>query len=459
MENFANDIVSDVQKKISDGADELVGNALNNIAKYLPTDSEKENFLARIHEIKAEGIEAALNGEDYRQYLNRGAYETSVFLANHYAKEILERAKNKFPRGKTRDAIFSALQEMSRRGIEGLCGGESLEVVKNQLANIGREHFKKYVENQSKIWSKNFGNSLYRKIKFSGRGSRKKNQYLRKGRDIFADELAFQITDNFGAWLGGEKNFGDAVTDITVNTAKNSAVTYGKKYGEELARDAIKELSKVAEKKIANETARKVAVTNLNKLAKSDIVGFAGMAYDVGRALKQLIDGEISKTEFLRVVGEKGSSIVVGGVYGTVGGMIGMAVGGPLGAAIGSAVGSAIGYFATSVLFGSVMQAFEEAELSRQRYEAIHEFCEYSIREMERQRLQFEQDVAQFLSHRQQVIDTNLTAYEEAIKNNDFDRVSSALNGISEEFGGSLQFKTFNEFDDFMSDKNSVFEL
>ena len=96
MENFADDIVFDVQKKISDGADEIVGNALNNIAKYLPTDSEKENFLARIQEIKAEGIEAALNGEDYRQYLNRGAYETSVFLANHYAKEILERAKNKF---------------------------------------------------------------------------------------------------------------------------------------------------------------------------------------------------------------------------------------------------------------------------------------------------------------------------------------------------------------------------
>lgn len=111
MEDFINNVVGDVQQKISDGANELVGNAIDNIAKYLPTDSEKKNFLGRIHEIKAEGIEAVLNGEDYRQYLNRGAYETSVFLANHYAKEILERAKNKFSYGKTRDAIFSALSE------------------------------------------------------------------------------------------------------------------------------------------------------------------------------------------------------------------------------------------------------------------------------------------------------------------------------------------------------------
>ena len=49
-----------------------------------------------------------------------------------------------------------------------------------------------------------------------------------------------------------------------------------------------------------------------------------------------------------------------------------------------------IGYFATNCLFGSVMQAFEKAELSRKRYEMIHEFCEYQIREMKAQRKEFE---------------------------------------------------------------------
>ena len=78
---------------------------------------------------------------------------------------------------------------------------------------------------------------------------------------------------------------------------------------------------------------------------------------------------------------------------------------------------------------------------------------------MERQRQEFERNVAQFLSDRQQVIDTSLDAYERAIKNNDMDAMSSALNNIAEEFGGELQFKTKKEFGDFMKDKDSVFDL
>lgn len=452
MEEFINSVVDEVQQKISDGANELVGDAIDNIARYLPSDSEKQNFLNRIHEIKSDGIEAALNGEDYRKYLNQGAYETSVFLANHYAKEILERVKNEFPRGKTRDAIFTALQEMSHKGIEGLCSGESLEVVKRQLANIGREHMKKYVESQSRIWSKKVGNSIYRKIKFSGQGSRKKNKYLRAGRDIVADELAFQITDNFGAWLGGEKGFGDAVTDITVNTAKNSAVTYTKKQGAELAAEAVKTLAKQAEK----ELGKGMVSNGLKKLANANtLMTVAGVAYDVGKALKRLMDGEITKAEFLQIVGEKGTAAVISS-YIT---MIGGALGGPIGAAIGGAIGSALSYFSSSFIYSAFMQAAKEAELSRKRYEAIHEFCEYSIREMERQRLEFEAKVKDFLKARQLVIDTSLDNYERALKDNDFDAMSSALNDIAEEFGGELQFKTRSEFVDFMNDKNSVFEL
>ena len=443
VDNVTNDIVNDINQKISDGANKIVGNAINNIAKYLPTDSEKKNFLERIDKIKSEGIEAAINGEDYQKYLNRGAYETSVYLANHYAKEILERSKKEFPRGKTRDTIFAALDEMSRKGIEGLCSGQSLEVIKHQLSTIGKAHLQKYVESQSRIWSKNIGDNLYRKIRFSGRGSRKKNKYLREGRDIFAGELAFQITDNFGAFLGGEKDFGQAVTDLTVNTAKNTAVTYTKKHGAELAAETFKTLAKSAEKRIG-----KGMISNgLGKLANSNtLMTVANVAYDIGKELKRLMNGEITKAEFLQIVGEKGTAAVVSSVFTAMGTM----VAGPL---IGAAIGSAVGYFATSVLFSSVMQTFNEAELSRKRYEAIHEFCEYSIREMERQRLEFEAKVKEFLSERQFVIDTSLDNYERAIKNNDFRGMISSLESINLEFGGARnEFRNTSEFRAFLID-------
>ena len=350
----SNEIVNEINQKVSDSANEIVGNAIDRIAKYLPTDSSKKDFLVRMQEIKSEGIEAAINGDDYKKYLERGAYETSVYLANHYTDAALKRAAQEFPNGKIKSAIVDALQEMSTKGIESFCSGQSLEVIKQQLSNIGKAHFQQYVESQSKIWSKNIGNGVYRKIKFSGRGSRKKNQYLREGRDVVANELAFQITDNLGAFLGGEKNFSQAVTDLTVNTAKNSAVTYTKEQGAKICADAMKTLAEKAEKEIG----KGLVSGGLKKLANANtLMNVAGTAYDIGKALKQLMNGEITMAEFLSIVGEKGTAVVVSGVYATIGGGIGMAIGGPLGAKIGAAVGSAIGYFATSLLYGSVFQA------------------------------------------------------------------------------------------------------
>ena len=196
-------------------------------------------------------------------------------------------------------------------------------------------------------------------------------------------------------------------------------------------------------------------LTGLLKRMESKTLSVAGAAYDVGKALKRLMDGEITKAEFLQIVGEKGTAAVISSYTTMIGGLLG----GPIGAAIGGAIGSALSYFASSFIFNSLTQASREAELSRQRYEAIHAYCEYSIREMERQRLEFESKVQEFLGARQAVIDSSLDNYERAIKNNDFDAMSSALSEISEEFGGQLQFRSFQEFDEFMSDPNSVFKL
>lgn len=441
-----------IQQKISEGVNKIAENAIENIARRLPNDAEKQNFLERMKNIIAEGIDATINGQDYQKHLERGAYETSVFLANHYADAALKKVCNEFPRGKTRNAISDALQEISRRGIESLCSGNSLDAVKAELSAIAQSHFKNYVHEQAKIFSKDFGNNIYKNIKFSGRGSRAKNKNLRDGTNLFADEFAFQITDNVMDVLNGKKDFGNAAKDIVVNTAKNSAVTYTKRQGAELATNAIKELSKLAEKEIQNKLLREGATSIIGKLANSNtLMQVADAAYDIGKSLKRWLEGEISGTEFLREVGQKGTGIVVSGVFG----ILGTAVAGP----IGTAIGSAVGYFATNLLYGSVMQAFEEAELSRKRYEAIHAFCEESIREMEIQRLEFERNVAQFLSNRQAVIDTSLNDFEASMKMNDMTGVSAALNEIAMEFGGELQFKNRAEFDNFMLNDDSDFVL
>lgn len=449
-----------IQKKISDSTKKIFSEAIDNIAEQLPDDEAKEDFVKRMKKISAEGIDAVINGQDYQKYLEQGAYETSVWLANHYADTALNSVYEQLPEGKTRDKISDALNELTRKGIECFCRGESLEVIKAELSTIAKTHLKKYVKEQAKAFSKDTGKKIYTQLKFKGKGSREPNRYLKKATGMFSDELTLQITDNFGSWLDGRKNFGDATVDIAVNTTKNSAVSYTKEHGADLAAKALKELATRAEKEIKNQTIREGSVRVLNKLADSNtLTNIAGTVYDIGSAFKRLLKGEITEAEFLREIGEKGTSAVVSGVYATVGTTAGTLIAGPLGGAIGGAIGSAVGYFATNLLYGAVLQSLEEAKISHQRYEAMKAFCDYYIPEMERQRLEFKRKVAQFLSDRQQVIDTSLNRFEEAVRNKDFDGVSSALNNIAEEFGGSLQFKNFNELNRFMLDKNSTLVL
>jgi len=77
------------------------------------------------------------------------------------------------------------------------------------------------------------------------------------------------------------------------------------KQGAEICAEAVKTLAQKAEKEIG-----KGLVSNgLNKLANANtLMTAAGVAYDVGKALKQLMDGEITKAEFLQIVGEKGTA-------------------------------------------------------------------------------------------------------------------------------------------------------
>ena len=497
---------NEIQQKISLAASKLLGNAMNNIVKDLPVDS-KEEFFNLLMRIEEEGLDAVI--ENYQERLERGVYEFTVQVATHHADAALNKIYQKLPKGRTSDRIYYAMKELSDKGIEGLCSGKSLEEIKAELANISKAHFKSYVEEQAHIRTKSAGKKIYMSLKFKGRGSRSKNRYLRDATDLFANELAVQISDNIDAWIGGQQDLASATGNIFLYTAKNSIVQYTEKNskkiavevakeasklaekeiknktlrkattgvinkftdaidtknaptkkGTELAVEAVKELSKLAEKEIQNQTARQVVTGGLNKLANANtLMNVAGTVYDIGNAFKRLMNGEITKTEFLREIGEKGTGAVVSGVYATFGASLGTLIAGPLGGVAGGAIGSAVGYFANSLLYGSILKTFEDAELSRKQYETMHVFYEYYIDEMKRQRQEFEQKVAQFLSDRQQVIDASLNQFENAMQKKDFDSMSDALNNIAEEFGGKLQFRTFKEFDDFMSDPDSVFEL
>ena len=448
--------MEDVNDLIAQGAKRLLDNAVETIAKRLPNDDDKEAFLARIDAIELQGIKAVIQGQDYRKHMEQGAYETSVWLANHYADATLNHVAKNFPNGKAKNEIVAALRELSHTGIEGLCSGKSVAEIRDSLANCAKGQIQRYVVENSRKWAEHVGNSMYKTLKTSGKGSRKVNRYIKSGTNTLATEFGTQIIVNFSEVLSGDKNFSDAVYDTTVDTVKNASKQYVQKHGAEIMADACKELAKRAEREIKNKTLREVTTKGFSKLADANaIMQVAGAAYDVGKALKQLMDGEITKSEFLFIIGEKGTAFVVSSVF-TV---IGAGVGGPIGAAIGGAIGSAVSYFTTGFLYSSLMQAFSEAEMARKRYEAIHRYCENAIAQMESERQEFLRVTTELFANREQVVKSNLARYENALKQNNLDDVNSAFKNISEEFGTEWESVTRDEVRRLMTDKNAVLEL
>ena len=444
--------MDEINQAIAESAEEIFDEAMAKVAERLPEGAARSEFISNLRKFGRESIREIVSGGDYQKFVEQKAFDASKGLANGCANSVIQKVIKQLPRGRSRSILENTLTEMSQTGIEKFCSGDSLEAIKLELEEIAGRNASTYIQ----PYSDKFRKKIYSEVKISGSGSRKINRHIKVGAEIFTGALEEEIISAFGDVLSGRKNLSKVAEDLAVNTTKKTAVNFTKQQGSEIAAEAIKTLAKRAEKELQNTALKKLATNGLNALANSNtLMQFADTAYEVGKMLKKLMNGEISKAEFIQIIGEKGTAVVISS-YTT---MIGGVIGGPIGAAIGGAIGSALSYFASSFIYGSFMKTFSEAEISRQRYEAIHAYCEYSIREMEKQRLEFESKVQEFLGARQEVIDTSLDKYEKNLSSGDFDGMSAALNGIAEEFGGRLQFRTFAEFDDFMSDKDSAFDL
>lgn len=534
------------QEHIAFMASDMVNDALGYVMEQFPDDETREELQERLQNILADGVNAALNGDDYAEKMEQGSRETAAWAAKHYTEKALELLEEELPEGEKRDIIHSNLLAISQIGIEAICFGKDWETVSTKLAEQAKnaaseyakaqakdtgkqiasqaidslaEHFKDkgrgkgrtrknreiqafsdtlkknvaasiadsidatwegkelsavgadllkdtakrtaraYIERGSKGFAKMAGESIAGSLKTSGKGSRKINHQIKNAQGIFVEELGTNLADNLSQVIDGDKTLQDAALDVATETARGTAEKYVKGYGAEIAAEAAKQLSKAVQKKVKDKAMRDLALRGCEALKNPDtLMKNAQAMIAIGGSVKRFLNGEITKAAMLQEIGEEGSGVVMASAFGTIGMMAGGIFAGPLGMATGEAVGSMIGYYANGMLYGAVVQAFEEAEASRERYAFIHEFCEESIRSMEEQRLRFEQETAELFANREKIINDSFAKMGTALKTKDFEALSEALNQIAESFGGELQFKTEEELDAFM-DSDTNFNL
>lgn len=465
-------------------AKEATHEALDKAKEYLPESQYKAVICDNAEAVATDIIESVANGADMDELLEIYTEKASQAIKANAQREttkqinkaideavdyLADKAKDK-GRGKSRsrynkkvtlytERIRSELKDNAGNSVARILNGENFETVAADFASRTAKNIAQDILiDQTKEISQRAVRNGVKRLHISGKGSRKVNRRIDQAGVIVSDSLTSNISNGIIDVMSGEKELDEVVTDVAVNTAKDSARRYMEEHGAELAKEAIETITRKVAGKVGNQ-AVKMAITKAGtSLANvNTVTAVAGAIYDIGKSFKDFLNGDITKAELLRQIGEKGSAACLSSVYASVGAVAG-SVAGPIGTFVGAAIGSMVGYVASSMLYGSVLQAFEAEEAARVRAEQTHAFCEAAIRRMKAERAEFERQAEILFQKREAAFAAGFRQMEAALLDDDFDRFSSGLNEFANSFGQKLQFTTFEEFDTFMQ-SDEAFDL
>lgn len=103
--------------------------------------------------------------------------------------------------------------------------------------------------------------------------------------------------------------------------------------------------------------------------------------------------------------------------------------------------------------------AFAQRDLSKIKADEIQTLCEEILPSLIEDRVELEKLISQTYKDRKLTYEKSFQDFKQGISTNDVEKLISGLNKINSMYGKSLQFQTFDEFDEFMLNSNSVIKL
>ena len=398
--------------------------------------------------------------------------EQSIRIVNSAVDYTANRAKDK-SRGQRRSyrnrkiAQYSVELKMNLTNSLGsnieevFAGNKNLsEAICDVTYTAGRDTAVSFLQNEGATLVQSGMKKATNKLHVKGKGSRTINRHIDNFGSVASGQLVLSAGNHAQRFLNNEEDFSEATYGMLSDTAVMSVQTYVSQEGAVIASEAINALATRVMKDVGNKQVKTMTAKALAKYASAEaIAGTATTLIAMGGTIRQFVNGEISKAELLTQLGEQGTAVCLAETYGAIGMTLG-AVAGPLGMAAGAAIGSMAGYIASNLIYGSLLQAFKEAEAAKANYEKIHTFCEQAIRIRRERRRQFEIATKAFLERRQAVIDNSFATINAAFLSNDYEAFGRGLEQIAVEFGGDLgEFKNMDTLKEAMSDDSFVFEL
>ncbi|MMZ53905.1 hypothetical protein D1872_157130 [compost metagenome] len=269
----------------------------------------------------------------------------------------------------------------------------------------------------------------------------------------------FSTVQNLTSVIKGEKSVGAAVVDVAVDTVKGATFSYITTASASLVKAGLKEVGKRAATQSGKEVFAVLSKGNAPALIVTS-------TFEVYKSVKRYLDGELDAKGLVAELGEKGSGIVASTYGAELGTLIGAGIGSILFPGVGTAIGgvagglicSMVGYMVGTQLYHSTLQ-FLSMPIEAEKVRRAKEMCDQARKIMERERLELERQFEVYFAKRQIELRDHFEAMRGSILANDSEAIVRQLGSIAVMFGGTLRFKNFEEFDAFMLDEDTVFDL
>ena len=226
--------------------------------------------------------------------------------------------------------------------------------------------------------------------------------------------------------IDGKKDFDEAVKDITKTTGKSAITVYAATYGSTALKATMQNSSL--------SMARSLSNTGLPGAIVSTAISSVS-------ALGDFFNGKIDGVELLTRVGKNGMATVTSMAYGAVGQVL---IPIPVAGAI---VGSFVGYTLTTMIYGGLMKAMNEAKLAREERIRIEKECNEAIQLMKIYRQEINKWVNSYLKNYNSIFDNAFANIKSALLIKDMDGIIKGFNDITRNLGGEVQFDTMEEFE------------
>jgi len=247
---------------------------------------------------------------------------------------------------------------------------------------------------------------------------------------------AISTAQNISFIIKGDKDVTDAVKDIGKDTTISAATAYTIGAGDTAIRGFM-------------ASSKNSVFVNLSKSNMPAMIATATV--QIGKSLIRYANGEIDSLQLVEELGEKGTGMMAAS--------FGAAIGTAIFPGIGTVIGGMVGYMTSSTIYNACMQVLRDERISYDRRKKIHAISTAAIEAMRVQGNELLELTEKFYSNRQQVFKKSLSMLNLASEEANLELFTQGLNNIAIEMGGALQFKSFEEFDSFMLDKQSIFEF